>query len=519
MSREKLTKSASRVAVGTMISRILGYLRDMLVAHAFGAGMFADAFYAAYRIPNLLRRLLGEGSLSASFIPVLSEYLHTKSKEETQKLINVVLTGLTIILVVLTALGIIFAPQIVHLIAWGFTDDPEKLELTITLTRLMFPFMLFICLAALVLGILNTLNSFFIPAISSASLSVSEITYILALAPMFAPGDQIKGLAISVIVGGLGQFAVQWPKMASMGWKLGWKMDFKHPGLKQIMVLMVPAMLGLSVDQINAFVDTICASFLELGSITALYYSNRLMQLPLAIFGLALSSAALPAMSKSAAVKDLSAVKDTLNYSIRLVVFIMLPSAVGLMIVGLPVISLLFERGNFDRTASLMTNSALFYYSLGLPAYAVTKIFASAFYSLKDTKTPVKAAAVAVALHVILNIALMWPMRVGGLALATAVSSCVNFSILAVILRKRIGALGLRRIGVTFVKSLAASAAMGAFAWWSAFILFRDHLLLGVSTSIIGGLVVFFAVSAVLKIEERKPLLAIVLKKEPTIED
>lgn len=233
MSQEKqLTKHAGRVAMGTMVSRILGYIRDMLVAHLFGAGLAADAFYAAYRIPNLLRRLLGEGSLSASFIPVLSEYLNTKTKEETQELINVVFTILSLVLTALMVLGIIFAPQIVHIIAYGFTSNPEKLELTINLTRLMFPFLLFICLAALLLGIANTLSRFFIAAVAPASLSIAEIGFIMGIAPLLAPDNQVKGLAISVIVGGLGQFMIQWPQIRNMGWKLRFKFNFNHRGLK-----------------------------------------------------------------------------------------------------------------------------------------------------------------------------------------------------------------------------------------------------------------------------------------------
>lgn len=510
MSHEKhITRGASVIAAGTTVSRILGYLRDMMVAHLFGAGLAADAFYAAYRIPNLLRRLLGEGSLSASFIPVLSQYVHTKSKEETQELINVVFTTLAVALTILTVLGIIFARPLVSVIAYGFANDPEKLQLTVDLTRLMFPFLLFICLAALTQGILNTMGAFFMPAVAPASLSIAEMGYILALAPLFSPDNQIRGLAISVIVGGLGQFIAQNPGIRQMGWTLRWRWNLSHPGLRRIGTLMIPSMIGLSVDQINAFVNTICASFLEQGSVTALYYSNRVMQLPLAIFGLALSSAALPAMSKAVAVNDMDAVKNSLNYSIRLIIFILVPAATGLMVLGMPIISVLFERGNFDHHAALMTNSAMFFYSLGLPAYAVTKVAAGAFYAMQDTKTPVKRAAEAMIINVVLMLLLMRAMGVGGLALATAVASYYNGAALLIILRRKVGPIGIRQIVRTTMMTMIASAVMGAGCYLITCVWLRGAPLIGMPMGLIAGVVIFFVIATLMNIEERQPILSL----------
>jgi len=513
MKNEKhLTHHASRIATGTTFSRILGYVRDMLVAHTFGAGLAADAFYAAYRIPNLLRRLLGEGSLSASFIPVLSEYLHTKSREETQELINVIFSTLAVVLAALTAIGIFFSPQLVGIIAYGFTSDPDKLALTVNLTQLMFPFVFFICLAALALGILNTLSAFFLPAIAPASLSVAEIGFILALAPVLSPDNQIKGLAISVILGGIGQFAVQLPGIFKLGWRLSWRWNLKHPGLKRIGLLMLPATVGLSVDQVNAFVDTICASFLEQGSITALYYSNRVMQLPLAIFGLALASVALPAMSKCVAEKNIDGLKETLNFSIRINTFVLVPAAAGLIAIGLPITQVLFERGNFSHHATLLTYSALVFYSLGLPAYATVKVLASSFYAFQETGTPVKVAAVAMVVNAVLNIVLMRFMGVAGLALATAAASWVNAGILGYLLKKKIGPLGIRRIITTAVKTTLASAMMGACTYFIAFHYMARWPAAGMATALISGIAIFFAISHLLAIEERKPILAVIIK-------
>ncbi|MDR3253685.1 MAG: murein biosynthesis integral membrane protein MurJ [Endomicrobium sp.] len=511
MENKTLAKNAGKTAFGTMLSRVLGYIRDMLVANVFGAGMYADSFYAAFRIPNLFRRLFGEGSFSGAFIPVFSEYLHTKDKNEAQKFLNAVFTALLLTLIIISVLGTLFSPVIVKVIVWGFANDPEKMQLTVELTRLMFPFIVFICLAAFLLAVLNTLHSFFIPAFAPSALSFSEIIYILAVAPIIMHSNQIKGLAVSVILGGMLHFCIQYPKLKNLDWHLKLKLDLKHPGIKKIMLLMIPSVLGLSVDQINAFVDNICASFLSNGSITALYYSNRLMQLPLSIFGLAFATASLPAMSKAYAKKDTAALKNSLNYSIRVTVFALLPSAVGFMVIGLPIVKLLFEHGKFSSLASLMTNNALFYYSLGLPAYASAKIFANAFYSLQDTKTPVKTAIWAMVLHVILCIILMRFMDVGGLALATALASYLNFFLLAVHLKKRIGRLGFKKILFSVIKSVIASVITGITVWHTCKI--SESLFISVSTSIVAGLTAFIFISYMLKSEELRTFTHIFSEK------
>ncbi len=509
---KKIIKYAGSVSAGTAVSRIFGYIRDMLVAYMFGAGMFADAFYAAFRIPNLIRRMLGEGSFSAAFIPVFSEYLHTKTKTETQKLINVVFTLLFIVLLVITALGMFFSPLLVKIIAYGFTSDPEKLQLTIELTRLMFPFLLFICLAAMLLALLNTLSSFFIPAIAPANLSFAEIIYILALAPLLSPGNQIKGLAISVIFGGLGHFLMQYPTLRNLGWKLSFDFHFNHPGIKKIIFLMIPSIIGISVDQINTFVDTICASFLGNGAITALYYSNRLMQLPLAIFGLAMATVSLPMMSKSVATKNLEELKETLNFSIRVSIIALLPATIGLMAIGLPIIQILFERGKFDTFASLLTNKALFYYVLGLPAFAITKIFANTFFSFQDTKTPVKIAFVVMFIHVILCVVLMRPLGVGGLALATSLCAYMNVFMLFYKLRKKIGKIGATKIFISSIKALIASMVMGIIAYQIMQIKFLP-MIVALIISIICSIISFIILLKILKSQEMEQILSGINKK------
>lgn len=509
---KKVIKYAGSVSAGTTVSRVFGYIRDMLVAYLFGAGMFADAFYAAFRIPNLVRRMLGEGSFSAAFIPVFSQYLHTKTKSETQKLINVVFTLLTVLLLVITILGVFFAPLLVKIIAYGFTSDPEKLQLTIDLTRLMFPFLLFICLAAMLLALLNTLNSFFIPAIAPANLSFAEIIYILALAPLFSPANQIKGLAISVIFGGLGHFIMQYPVLKKFGWTLSFDFNFNHPGIKKIAFLMIPSIIGISVDQINTFVDTICASFLGDGSITALYYSGRLMQLPLAIFGLALATVSLPMMSKYVAVKNIDELKETLNLSIRFSIVALLPATAGLIAIGLPIIQVLFERGKFDYGASVLTNSALFYYSLGLPAFAVTKILANTFFSFQDTKTPVKIAFVVMIFHVILCIIFMKIIGVGGLALATSLCAYINVAMLLYKLKLKIGRIGTKKIVVSSLKAAAAAAITGLVAYMIMRINILPTIII-LMMSIIISVILFVLSLKLFKSDELKQIVDGIKKK------
>lgn len=514
----KIAKYIGYVSAGTMFSRIAGYIRDMLVGWLFGAGMSADAFYAALRIPNLFRRLLGEGALSSSFVPVFSEYLSTKEKKETDKLFNAVFSMLTFVLLIVCILGMIFAPQITKLIAYGFEKNPEKLSLTVTLTRLMFPFLLFICLAAFLLAVLNSLKLFFIPAVAPSFLSLSEIVFIIGIAPLLIKENQIKGLAVAVVIGGLLQFLIQIPAIKRSGFNFKPVINFNHPGLKQIFFLMLPAMWGISIDQVNAFVDTICASFLTEGSVTALYYSNRLMQLPLALFGISVASVSLPLMSASVSKKNNQGMKDMLAFSIKISSLAILPAMAGLIILGKPIITLLFQHGKFDETATVLTNSALIFYSIGLPAFSYVKIFAGGFYSMKETKTPVQIATMCMLLNAVLNIILMKPLGVGGLALATAVSSWTNAAFLFISLRKRIGGLGGRKIFLSLIKIISATSAMTAVCYVLSVYVIKN-LFLNVFGTIIAGLIFYLLMAKLLKINEMKSVWSIIKKEEPSLDE
>ncbi len=471
MSREmkekgKAAKWTAGVSLSTMLSRALGYIRDMLIANMLGAGMAADALFVAYRIPNLFRRLLGEGALSSSFIPVFVEYLKTKGDGESKKFVKSIFTVLVVILIMLAVAGWILTPQIVRLIAPGFTGNPEKLALTITITRIIFPFMIAIGLGALTLGILNSLGKFIIPALAPCMLSISEIVFILVVCPFME--SPVYGLAAGILLGGFAQFAFQVPALAKRGYfsfsfikeLINIRSLISHPGVKKVGLLILPAAVGLSISQINVFVDTICASVLEEGSVTALYYANRVMQLPLALFGTAIATVSLPLMSESSVRKDFDGLKGTLASGLKMIIFTILPATMGLIFLGVPIIRVLFERGAFSSHASEVTGFALAYYAAGLVGYAGVKLVVSAFYSFKDTKTPVRIAACSMALNIILNLILMRILGVGGLALATALAAMVNLILLLIYLRKRIGSLGLGKMILSSIKIFIASLSV-----------------------------------------------------------
>jgi len=349
-------------------------------------------------------------------------------------------------------------------------------------------------------------------------LSISEIAFLLGIAPILIKENQIKGLAMAVVIGGLMQFAIQIPSIKKNGFSFKPIFNFSHPGLKQIFFLMLPAMWGISIDQINAFVDTICATFLQQGSVTALYYSNRLMQLPLALFGIAVASVSLPLMSASISQKNIHEMKNMFSFSIKMSSLAILPSMVGLIILGKPIIQLLFEHGKFDAYATSLTYSALFFYSMGLLAFAYVKIFAIGFYSLKETKIPVKIATVCMLLNIFLNIKLMRPMGVGGLALATALSSWTNAALLWICLKKRIGGFSGLDVGSTLAKIYLATIVMGFVCYLISVYLFKNPVL-NVFGTITIGIFTYFLMAKLLKINEMKSVWSIIKKEEPTLDE
>ena len=498
--KEHVTRAAGIVGFFTFLSRTVGLARDILIANFFGSGMAADAFIVAFRIPNLLRRLFAEGSFSVAFIPVFTEYLQTRSKEEAFLLARVVSTFLVLILTGITILGIVFSPLIVRIIAPGFESMGEKYALTVLLTRIMFPYIFFVSVVALFMGILNSLKHFGAPAAAPVFLNLSMIAGLLFLAPYMR--TPTVGLAIGVVVGGVIQVALQVPFLMEKGLSFVPKWNPNHPALKRIGVLMLPTVFGSAIYQVNQLVGTLLASLLREGSVSYLYYADRLVQFPLGVFAIAISTAVLPSLSREAAQRDLDGLRGTLSHALRLTMFITIPAMIGLIALREPIIRLLFQRGAFDAFTTIMTAQALLFYSLGLWAFAALRVFVSAFYSLQDTKTPVKVAVVAMLANIGLCLALMGPLKHAGLALALSLASTLQLCILILLLRKRLGGIEGRVVFGSMARSFLCSLVMGVCIYFIASRVFVDHssqgvfgLATGLLVAIAAGVIVY-AISA-----------------------
>src|SRR3989338_196696 len=504
MSKKHIIKSAGIIGFATVISRLFGFLRDILIAGFFGTRMYAQAFVVAFRIPNMLRDLIGEGATNAAFVPVLSEYLETKKREEFWHLANVLLNVILIVLSVVSLLGIFLSPVIVRFMAPGFISDSEKFRVTVQLTRLMFPYVLLVGLFAYSMGILNSLKHFSMPAFAPAILNISII-----LCAVLKQGS-VTALAEGVLIGGVIQLVVQIPVLAAKGF-VPFQKGLYHPAVKKIGVLLVPRILGSCVYQISIFINTMLASLSNIvgeGGVAALYYANRIFQFPLAIFGIAVAQAALPTMSRQALEAGLDRLKATLSFSLRAVNFIMIPSSLGLIVLARPITSALFERGMFDNYSTVITAQALLFYSIGRFSYAGIKILVSCFYSLKDTFTPVKIASVSLILNILLNVIFIFPLKVSGLALATSFSAAFNFFSLFFVLRKKIGSLGGYEILNSFIRVLAAGLAMAALIYFCAFKI-NMNLFLVISIGIIAYPVFTF----IFDVKETKDFLKWALRR------
>ena len=454
----KVTRAAGIIGLATLVSRITGFVRDIVVAGVFGAGLAADSFYVAYRIPNMLRELFAEGSMSAGFIPVFTEYLAKRSRDEARALASATFTALLLILTGICMIGIYFAPGVVRIIAPGFSNTADKIDLTVRLTRIMFPYLLFIGLAAIAMGILNVLHAFGVPALSPVMLNVSMVSSVFFLCPLL--DEPVVGLAVGALVGGALQWLVQLPQLHRKGFLMQWRLRLSDPGVRRIGWLILPAMLGQSVAQINILVNNRFASFLPQGSVTYLFYGMRLIYFPLGIFGVALATAIMPTLSAQAVEGRVGRMRETFSFGLRLVFFIVFPAMIGLILLRVPIVEILYQHGRFTSADTQGTATAVLFYALGLIGFASVRIVVPFFYALQDTRTPVKAAVFALILNIALSLALMDPLKHGGLALATSLASTANFLILAWILRRRIGRIDGRRIARSYLRVLAASIGM-----------------------------------------------------------
>jgi putative peptidoglycan lipid II flippase len=467
-----LLRTLATVSSLTMVSRVLGFVRDFFIARLFGAGLVTDAFFVAFRIPNLLRRLFAEGAFSQAFVPILAEYKNRTTPEETKSLVDAISTLLFLALVVAAALGMAAAPLIVYATAPGFAADPDKFAVTVTLLRITFPYIVFISLVALSAGVLNTWNRFSVPAITPALLNVSFIVGAAFFADHFDP--PVLVLAWAVFVGGFLQLAFQIPFLARLGLLPRWRIDWSHPGLRRILLLMAPAAFGVSVSQVSLLLNQIFASFLPTGSVSWLYYADRLMELPAGVLGVAVGTILLPSLSKYHATANAAEYSRLLDWGLRVTVLLAVPAAVALAVLALPLIAMLFLYGRFTAEDAWLTRQALVAYSVGLVGMILVKILAPGFYARQNVLTPVKIGIVTLVATQLMNLFLVAPLRHAGLALAIGLGACLNALLLYVMLKKHeiyVPQPGwplfvLKVLGAVAFMAIVLFSSMGEPAWW-----------------------------------------------------
>ena len=505
--KSRIARSTGVLAASIGASRLLGFVRDILLAGLFGTTMQAQAFVVAYRLPNLLRDLVAEGAMTSGMVPVLSWYKAKREPEEFWRLSQALWAQWLVLLCALGLIGALAAPLIVRLVAPGFAADPEKFALTVRLTRILFPFVTLVGLWAYFMGLLNSLGHFAMPALGPAILNGAMIIACLWFAPRAHPA--IVAVAVAVIIGGVVQLAAQVPAAMRRGWR--WKWRWRHPGASEVLRLLGPRLIGNGVYQASVLVDTALASLSAIvgeGAVAALYFANRLAQLPLALFGTAAAQASLPALAEQAAHEDFEGFASTLRSVIRMVGFVMLPSAVGIAVLAHPIIGGLFERGAFDHRSTVMTARVLICYAFGLLAFALDNVLTGAFYALRETWTPVRLAAQTVAANILLSAALMWPLQVSGLALAAAITNSVNAMRLARGMERRLGRPLIAPSIGPLLRMAVASLVMGAGCWmlWRAG-LARTPAWLGLPAAIAAGVALYLVSCRLLRVQEMETAL------------
>ena len=464
----QVAKSAGSIGIAVFFSRILGLIREQVMAVLFGAGFYMDAFVVAFRIPNLLRDLFAEGALSAAFVTVLTDYDQKQGQEAAWHLANNVLLTLTLLLSLITIVGMIFSEEIIRVMAPAFGQVAGKIALTKLLTNIMFPFLILVSLAAAVMGILNTKGRFFMPAMASTFFNVGSIVGGV-LCAWWAPDfgqPPIVGMAVGTLIGGILQLAIQLPSLKQSGFAWRPHLNLHDEGLRRIMLLMIPAVIGLSATQINIFINTNFAARCAEGSVSWLNYAFRLMQFPIGIFGVAISIATLPVVSRHASRGDMGALKATYVSSLTMAFVLTIPAAFGLAFLAKPIIRLIFEHGRFLNSDTIHTAEALVYYAVGLFAYSTVKVTVPVFYALRDTKYPVIASFLAVATNIFFVSLTLNAFQHKAIALSTSITMIVNFVFLSAVLYRKVGGYDLRYLIGAFIKITLASLAMGLLAYY-----------------------------------------------------
>jgi len=518
----RLVRSAGLIGLATMASRVLGLVRDVVLAGAFGAGDRMDAFYVAFRIPNLVRDLFAEGAMTAAFVPTFTRYLTRHGREQAWRLGNTVITALLLVSGALVVVGVVASEPLVRLFAAGFAEVPGKLELTVRLTRVMFPFLTLVAIAVAFMGMLNALRHFFVPALSPAIFNIAVIISVIVLVPVAANLgiDPMLAVGVGVLLGGLGQILLQWLPLRREGFRLRWLPAIRDPGLREILLLMLPGTIGLAAVQVNVFVNTVLAAGEGTGAVSWLSYAFRLMYLPIGVFGVSIATAALPEVSRRVAEDDGAGVRQTVSSGLRLMLMLNVPATLGLVVLAEPIVALIFERGAFTGADTVAVASALMFYAPGLVGYSAVKLASPTFYALGDARTPVMISILSVLVNVVLNVTLVGVMGYRGLALGTAVASVLNGTLLLALLRTRLGGLDGRRVMLAFVKIFVASTVMALTAWWTegalAEAVVGDDTLpraLRVGTAIGAGLLSLAAMARLLALEEFDAAVAQVLMR------
>ena len=463
----RLARSAGVFGLATITSRILGLVRDQVLAFYFGAGDANDAFRVASRIPNLVRDLFAEGAMSAAFVPTFTRQLTLHGREQSWRLASSVINALLIVTGVIVVLGIVFAEPLVRLFAADFSEVPGKIELTIYLTRIVFPFLTLVAVAAVLMGMLNSLGHFFVPALSPAMFNVAVIVMSLALIPFastlgVAP---ITIVAIATLVGGVAQLVIQWPPLRREGFRYRPVLDLKDEGLHKVLLLMGPGTIGMAATQINVFVNTVLATGEGTGAVSWLDFAFRLMYLPIGLFGVSIATAAAPAISRMVAEQDFARIRSTLAGALGLMLFLNLPATVGLIVLARPIVAMIFEHGSFTAADTIATAAALQLYAIGLIGYSIVRIISPTFYAVGRSRIPVMVSAGSVLVNVALNIMLVRMLGYRGLALGTSITAILNASVQLFLLRREIHGLNGSRIAASFAKVIVASAAMAAVTW------------------------------------------------------
>ena len=508
---DRLVRSAGVIGIATMTSRVLGLVRDQVLAYFFGATDAMDAFRIAFRLPNLLRDLFAEGAMSAALVPTFTRSIAEGGTDRAWRLGNSVINLMLVITGVIALVGMLLAEPLVKLYAGNFGMVPGKLELTVRLTRVMFPFLMLVSVAAVLMGMLNALHRFFIPALSPAMFNIGTTACALILVPL-APSiglEPILAIAVGTLIGGLGQIALQWPALGRQGFRYRPLLDLSDPWLRTVGRLMIPGVAGLAAVQINLFLSSWLATGLGTGAVSWLDYAFRLMYMPIGLFGISIATAALPGISSHAAINDDAGVRGAVAGGLRMMLMLNIPATVGLMVLGVPIVRLIFEHGRFTPSDTAATAAALAFYAPGLVGYSAVKLISPAFYALGNSRTPVIASAISVGFNLILSVMLVGTLGHRGLALGTAIAALINAGILLRMLDVRLGGVEGARLLVTLSKISVASALMAATSYETERLLhipFTGDSLAAQALCVFGaigaGLVVLGLAAHALRIEE-----------------